>query len=338
MLFRFLLVLVCSVSGFSLGLNYFGDLYGPTGAFAGLFLALILIRLEQLVHRIALKTLAGGIIGSIFGLILAILVGLVIIAIFGSGGDKSTSFWLVAMSVASFGYLGTVLGVNRAEDISSLLLLFQGNGRKKIIDTSVIIDGRIIEICESGFLRGTITVPRFVLQELQCVADSVDPLKRARGRRGLDILSRMQKMEGIKVAFSDDDFPKIKGVDAKLVAMSGRYNGWLITNDFNLDMVAGLQGIRVLNINRLANAVKPVVLPGETMMVKIVKAGKEQGQGLAYLEDGTMIVVDNAQKLQGMTVEVYVTSLLQTAAGRMIFCALREVASEKKPYVIHAKP
>ncbi|MDI6726920.1 MAG: TRAM domain-containing protein, partial [Smithellaceae bacterium] len=191
---------------------------------------------------------------------------------------------------------------------------------------------------ESGFLRGTITVPRFVLNELQYVADSMEPLKRARGRRGLDILSRMQKMEGIKIEFIDDDFPKIKGVDAKLVALAIKYKSWLITNDFNLDKVAELQRIKVLNINRLANAVKPVVLPGETMMLKIVKEGNEPGQGVAYLEDGTMVVVDNAHKMLGMIVEVYVTSLLQTAAGRMIFCELKEVAAEKKPYVIHAKP
>ncbi|MDZ4164717.1 MAG: PIN domain nuclease, partial [Smithellaceae bacterium] len=335
MLFRFLLILACSISGFFLGLNYFGDPYSPAGALAGLLLALTFIHLEQLIHKIQLKSLIGGIVGSMSGLILAVLISQGIIALLGAGGGGLSSFWIVAMSVASFGYLGTVVGIKRAPELSSLVSFFQGKGRnKRIIDTSVIIDGRIIAVCESGFLKGTITVPRFVLNELQFVADSVDPLKRARGRRGLDILSRMQKMEGIKIEFIDDDFPKIKGVDAKLVALAIKYKSWLITNDFNLDKVAELQGIKVLNINRLANAVKPVVLPGETMMLKIVKEGNEPGQGVAYLEDGTMVVVDNAHKMQGMIVEVYVTSLLQTSAGRMIFCALKEVASEKKPYVI----
>ncbi len=201
----------------------------------------------------------------------------------------------------------------------------------RILDTSVIIDGRIADIADTGFLEGNLMVPRFVLDELQYIADSSDSLKRARGRRGLDILNRMQRSSGIYIDVVDHDFPKIKGVDAKLVALAKKTNGKIITNDFNLNKVAELQGIKILNVNELANALKPVVLPGELMTVKIIKDGKEPGQGVGYLDDGTMIIVDNAQKYQGMSVEALVTSVLQTTAGRMIFSELKSVVAEKKP-------
>ena len=184
-------------------------------------------------------------------------------------------------------------------------------------------------MCETGFVDGNLVVPRFVLEELQHIADSSDSMKRSRGRRGLDILNRMQKAAGINIEIVEQDFPKIKGVDGKLVALAKKTGGRIITNDFNLNKVAELQGIKILNVNDLANALKPVVLPGETMTVKIIKEGKEPGQGVAYLDDGTMVIVDNAVRHQGEMVEVTVTSVLQTTAGRMIFSELKQVHHDK---------
>jgi uncharacterized protein YacL len=236
------------------------------------------------------------------------------------------------------GYLGLVIGSKKIEEFS-----FFGFSQSKesadygILDTSVIIDGRIADICDTGFIEGNLVVPRFVLDELQYIADSSDSMKRSRGRRGLDILNRMQRSSGIHIEVVDQDFPKLKGVDAKLVALAKKMNGKIITNDFNLNKVAELQGIKILNVNELANALKPVVLPGEIMTVKIIRDGKEPGQGVAYLDDGTMIIVDNAQRYQGSNVEVVVTSVLQTTAGRMIFSELKEGAADKKPYGLSAK-
>jgi uncharacterized protein YacL len=194
----------------------------------------------------------------------------------------------------------------------------------KILDTSVIIDGRIADICETGFLEGTLLVPQFVLKELQQIAGSSDTLKRNRGRRGLDILQRMQANVDLDIRIVDDDFPKIREVDAKLVALGKALKGKVLTNDYNLNKVAELQGVSVLNVNQLANAVKPVVLPGEIMHVYVMKEGKEYGQGVAYLDDGTMVVIDNARRYLGKSVDVAVTSVLQTTAGRMIFTRLRD--------------
>jgi uncharacterized protein YacL len=188
-----------------------------------------------------------------------------------------------------------------------------------VLDTSVIIDGRIADICETGFMDGTLVIPQFVLKELQLVADSSDSMKRNRGRRGLDILQKIQKMAGVDVMVSDMDFPDVREVDLKLIELGRTLQGKIVTNDFNLNKVAQLRGVEVLNINELANALKPVVLPGELMKVFILKEGKEYNQGVAYLDDGTMVVVDNARKLIGKTIDVVVTSVLQTTAGKMIF-------------------
>jgi uncharacterized protein YacL len=189
----------------------------------------------------------------------------------------------------------------------------------KILDTSVIIDGRIADIAETGFLDGVIVIPQFVLRELQLVADSADSLKRNRGRRGLDILQRLQKIASVQIQIIEDDFPTVREVDLKLIELAKLYEGKIITNDFNLNKVAQLQGVEVLNINELANSLKPIVLPGEAMKVFILKEGKEYNQGVAYLDDGTMVVVDNARKMIGKTVDISVTSVLQTTAGKMIF-------------------
>ena len=189
----------------------------------------------------------------------------------------------------------------------------------KVLDTSVIIDGRIADICKTGFIEGKLVIPRFVLNELQHIADSSDDLKRVRGRRGLDILNSIQKELDIEVEISDVDFEDIPEVDSKLLKLAETIGGKVVTNDFNLNKVAQFQGVEVLNINELANAVKPVAIPGEQMMAQVVKEGKEQNQGIAYLDDGTMIVVDGGRKYIGETINVLVTSVLQTPAGRMIF-------------------
>jgi len=206
--------------------------------------------------------------------------------------------------------------------------------RPILLDTSVIIDGRIADICETGFLEGTLVVPQFVLRELQQVADSSDSLKRNRGRRGLDVLQRIQKMAHMQVQIVETDFPEVREVDLKLIELARDMSAKIVTNDFNLNKVAQLRGISVLNINELANALKPVVLPGEQMTVFVIKEGKEQNQGVAYLDDGTMVVVDNARSRIGRNVDIIVTSVLQTTAGRMIFgrlsaTGLAEARSER---------
>lgn len=197
-------------------------------------------------------------------------------------------------------------------------------GIPKVLDTSVIIDGRIFDICETGFVEGPLVIPNFVLDELRHISDSSDSLKRNRGRRGLDILNKIQKELPIETQIVDDDFPKIAEVDAKLLKLAQKMEGKVITNDYNLNKVAEFQGVPVLNINELSNAIKPVVLPGEEMVIAIVKDGKESSQGVAYLDDGTMIVVEGGRKYIGQTTQVIVTSVLQTAAGRMIFAKPKE--------------
>ncbi|HXC61534.1 MAG TPA: PIN domain-containing protein, partial [Nitrospiria bacterium] len=228
----------------------------------------------------------------------------------------------------TLGYLGLVTGQKLAKELGGGITgpssSDAASASDKILDTSVIIDGRIADLCETGFLEGTFILPQFILQELQHIADSSDSMKRARGRRGLDILHRIQKMADIDVRVIDQDFPQIRDVDSKIVALSKKLNAKLITNDLNLNKVAELQGVRVLNINQLCNALKPVVLPGEMLRVFVLKEGKEAGQGVAYLDDGTMIVVDEARKYIGKNMDVVVTSVLQTTAGRMIFTRLKE--------------
>lgn len=222
-------------------------------------------------------------------------------------------------------YVGLISGANKGDllNLAALGGLFGGERPAKrsykILDTSVIIDGRIADVCETGFIDGVLIIPQFVLRELQQVADSADSLKRNRGRRGLDILQRIQKMAGLSVQIVETDYPNLREVDLKLIELAKEVEGKIVTNDFNLNKVAQLQGVEVLNVNELANSLKPVVLPGEIMKVFILKEGKEYNQGVAYLDDGTMVVVDNARKMIGKTIETSVTSVLQTTAGKMIF-------------------
>ena len=238
-------------------------------------------------------------------------------------GDGRVVF-LHSLILLGLPYLGLVIGapqgrVARAGEPDRPVPRRRPAQRYKILDTSVIIDGRIADICETGFMDGTLVIPQFVLKELQLVADSSDSMKRNRGRRGLDILQKIQKMSGVDVMISDVDFPEVREVDLKLIELARTLQGKIVTNDFNLNKVAQLRGVEVLNINELANSLKPVVLPGEMMKVFILKEGKEYNQGVAYLDDGTMVVVDNARKMIGKTIDVVVTSVLQTTAGKMIF-------------------
>ncbi|MBS3975610.1 MAG: PIN/TRAM domain-containing protein [Syntrophomonadaceae bacterium] len=281
--------------------------------------------LETRMHKMPTQDIIGGVIGLILGLIIANL--------FGASFQRLpyVGYYLPIVGSLILGYLGWSFGVKKREELLSPFLFFQRSGSKekaskvesksqyKILDTSVIIDGRIADICKSGFIDGTLIIPSFVLEELRHIADSSDLLKRNRGRRGLDILNRIRKELDVMVRIHEKDYEDLAEVDSKLVRLAKEMGAQVITNDYNLNKVAELQGIRVLNINELANAVKPVVLPGEEMQVQVIKDGKEAGQGVAYLDDGTMIVVENGRRYIGQNIAVLVTSVLQTAAGRMIF-------------------
>jgi uncharacterized protein YacL len=238
-------------------------------------------------------------------------------------------------------YVGLLVGAAKGDyiDLSALGGILSEKGAKqsyKILDTSVIIDGRVADIAEAGFMGGVILIPQFVLRELQQIADSSDSAKRNRGRRGLDILQRIQKNSNLEVQIYDADFPQVKEVDLKLIELGKQLNAPIVTNDFNLNKVAHLRGVEVLNINELANALKPVVLPGEIMRVFILKEGKEYNQGVAYLDDGTMVVVDNARRQIGKNVDMVVTSVLQTTAGKMIFGRVEESRSESRERSVRA--
>jgi uncharacterized protein YacL len=280
------------------------------------------ILFEMRLHKVSLKRLIGAAIGSVLGILGAYLFSLVIRNSISAGSTQSFLQLLVMLLMA---YIGLIVGANKGDllNLAALGGIFGGEkqGRKayKILDTSVIIDGRIADVAETGFLDGIIVIPQFVLRELQLVADSADSLKRNRGRRGLDILQRLQKVASLNIQIVEDDFPAVREVDMKLIELAKVYEGKIITNDFNLNKVAQLQGVEVLNINELANSLKPIVLPGEIMRVFILKEGKEYNQGVAYLDDGTMVVVDNARKMIGKNVDISVTSVLQTTAGKMIF-------------------
>ncbi|WP_461205229.1 PIN domain-containing protein [Clostridium sp. DL1XJH146] len=285
-------------------MNYFEDniqkksgeeiLMGTLGAIAGLLISLLFVNLLS----------KFGVIGNIIGIILALIMAA----------------------------LGAEIGLRKKDELIQILPSVRKNtanskekkvvkckGVPKVLDTSVIIDGRVLDISQTGFIEGALIIPNFVLDELRHIADSSDSLKRNRGRRGLDILNKMQKELKLEIVITDKDFPEIQEVDSKLLKLAKTMNGMVITNDYNLNKVAGVQGVPVLNINELANAVKPVVLPGEEMTIQIIKDGKEQEQGIAYLDDGTMIVVEGGRRHINEIMDVIVTSVLQTAAGRMIF-------------------
>ena len=331
-------MLACSLSGLFIAHSYYGFPIALIGLFLGFMIALFVINIEEAIRKVSLRIIFGGVVGMIIGLLIAFLLAYGLNFVSNIMEKQQVVPWIYTLLTGIMAYLGLLIGSKKIEEFSFFGLgQPKDSGDYRILDTSVIIDGRIADISDTGFLQGNLIVPRFVLDELQYIADSSDSMKRSRGRRGLDILNRMQRSVGINIEISDQDFPKLKGVDAKLVALAKKINAKIVTNDFNLNKVAELQGIKILNVNELANALKPVVLPGETMTVKIIKEGKETGQGVAYLDDGTIIVVHNTQKQQGSNVEVLVTSVLQTTAGRMIFSELKGVAPEKKAYGLAAR-
>ena len=314
-------------------LAHAGYFYSPipgqpwAGATLGAVAALFVITLETKLRGVPAHHLVGALVGGVTGLIGARLV-------WGAmeGLDLVAEHFIHALLIVFLVYMGLVIGTRKGEwfEPARIIAAFKDSQhlrQYKVLDTSVIIDGRIADVCETGFVEGTLVVPQFVLRELQQVADSSDSLKRNRGRRGLDILQKVQKMQGVQVQIVETDFPEVREVDLKLIELARRMNGKIVTNDFNLNKVAQLRGVAVLNINELANSLKPVVLPGEVLRVFVLKEGKEQGQGVAYLDDGTMVVVDQGKKAMGRTIEVTVTSVLQTTAGKMIFCRWPEAAA-----------
>ena len=358
-LLRVLFMVVFAVTGFLLGREAYTHLISlhvaseawlialtivvpVVGALAGLFVAPYAQRffeveldvVEKALERLTPGQLAGGALGLIAGLIIAFLIKNVLLEFIANAGRAGTDVANVLYIIVSVfaAFLGARVGskqrfgsavVGRAQESGVR------SGVPKLIDTSVIVDGRVLDIVESGFLEGPLVVPRFVLRELQTIADSVDAMKRTRGRRGLDVLAKLQELATLDI--DERDYSDVSGVDAKLVRLARERGGKLVTNDYNLNRVAHVEGVAVLNINELAGAVKPVVLPGEDLHVTIVRDGKESHQGVGYLDDGTMIVVENGRRLMGENADVQVTSVLQTAAGRMIFAKVKRAQGVANP-------
>jgi uncharacterized protein YacL len=320
------LLFVALLGGVCFYLHPFG-LTGWMSAGAGAAAACAVIVFELRVRALSLRRLIGAVTGSVLGIFGAALFCLVLRSAPLAG---ATSAVLQIFVLLLMTYVGLLVGASKGDLLNPAALgtVFAADRptrrSAKVLDTSVIIDGRIADIAEAGFIDGTMVVPEFVLRELQVVADSTDGSKRQRGRRGLDMLQRMQSNASIQVQIVPDDFPSIREVDLKLLELAKKWEAKVVTNDFNLNKVAHLHHVDVLNINDLANALKPVVLPGEKMIVMILREGKEFNQGVGYLDDGTMVVVDHARKLIGRPVEISVTSVLQTASGKMIFGKLEE--------------
>jgi uncharacterized protein YacL len=345
---RGVFAIVFAVTGFLLGREAYAVFVAPhfanetvqlaftvvvplAGAILGLFLAPLaqsffedeLNSIERAIERLAPYEIAGGALGLITGLVIAFLIRSVLfefISMTGRSGSYIAILLYIVLSVF-FAYLGARVGSRKIVPLSLGVPAATGT-IPKIIDTSVIVDGRIVEILQAGFLEGPFILPRFILRELQAVADSSDGLKRTRGRRGLDVLNRLQELGSLEI--SERDYDGTREADAKLVRLARELGGKLVTNDYNLNRVAHVEGVEVLNVNELANAVKPIVLPGEELHVQVIRDGKEANQGVGYLDDGTMIVVENGKRLIGEATDVVVTSVLQTVAGRMIFAKARK--------------
>lgn len=305
-------------------IGYYQISHTPQGLIVGLAGSISVIVAEIIIHRIPLDTLIAAIMGIILGLVGAKLLDYTVYLM-----DNPRIYeWIKDYSILIkilFSYLGLVIAVQKKSELDLLDKdIFKHGSRKKVseliaLDTSAIIDGRIVDIASTKFLSGILLIPRFVLDELQTLADSSDAHKRNRARRGLDIIAQIQKEEGISVKIIDKDYPELRGADAKLLALAKELEAKVITTDFNLNKVAVLQGVTVLNINDLSNALKPVYLPGETMPIFVVKEGKEHQQGIGYLDDGTMVIVEEGRRYIGKRAEVIVTSILQTSSGRMVF-------------------
>jgi len=316
---RVIVLALAAYSGLVLGSALGISSPWPLLAAGGVAVGLLALLVELGIRRVPMARIFVGALGGLSGLVLALALGPLTSALLPRGGPAALG--LLALLL---GYLGVTLALSREEELEEITakLFPRSAGRKdsyKVLDTSVIIDGRVADVCETGFLEGTLIVPQFVLRELQQIADSSDNLKRNRGKRGFDVLQRIQRIPKVNVQIHDLDFPQLREVDRKLIEVAKVLGGKVVTNDYNLNKVAELSGVPVLNINELAQSLKPVVLPGEAMHVHVLKEGKEHGQGVAYLDDGTMVVVDHGKRYLGQSVEVMVTSVLQTTAGRMIF-------------------
>ena len=317
-IFRFFIIGLITVGG------YFYPpfkLNGASGAAAAFVLGALMMFLETRIRKAQFRVIWSAGMGLLVGILLGWMLGAIYQSVVHT---VAMATFIRIFFLAIMPYIGLLVGTRKPEwlDPAHLIGLFKEKraGRSfKILDTSVIIDGRIADLCDTGFVEGALVVPQFVLKELQFVADSPDGLKRQRGRRGLDVLDRLQKSSQVEVIISDLDFPETPDVDSKLIECAKSMGGKIVTNDYNLNKVARIQGIKVLNINELVNSLRPVALPGETMSVFILKEGKEKEQGVAYLDDGTMVVVDNSRRMIGQTVDITVTSVLQTTVGKMIF-------------------
>lgn len=345
-IFRILGLLVLGAVGWSIGSTLDAQFSVPVvqlkyilaavGGLLGFFLAVRfvlnpLLGLQHELRRVPIQSLLAGTLGLAVGLLLSLPLSYAAQFLPFSLGSIAP----VVVSIA-LGYLGLMVGLTRTKDIMALVPMrrhaakVSGGSDTVLLDTSVIIDGRIADVAQTGFIQGTLLVPRFVLAELQHIADSADTLRRNRGRRGLDVLNKLQKNDQVPIEITDMDADEARDVDGKLVVLAKRLSSPVLTNDYNLNRVAELQGVRVLNINELANAVKTVVLPGEGMKVRIIQEGKEVGQGVGYLPDGTMIVVENGRRYMNNTLDVTVTRVLQTVQGRMIFATPAGVNGQSK--------
>lgn len=325
---RIFFVVLSVIIGFQVGsfMQAGASNFSLLGSVIGFVVSLLIILLEFTMRKVSVRGLSSAVFGLLFGLIMAKVVSdtMVLISL-----DQNLVYSLRVILTLVFCYLGMIMAIRGRDEFNIIVpyVKFSRQDQKDemvLLDTSVIIDGRIADICKTGFLDGKFIVPRFVLKELQQIADSSDSLKRERGRRGLDILGKLQKSPNIDVKIHNEDFADIKEVDLKLVKLAKVLGAKIFTNDYNLNKVSEIQGIRVLNVNELANALRPVVLPGEKLEIRLIKEGKEYNQAVGYLEDGTMVVVDNGRRLIGQNVNAVVGSVLQTAAGRMIFAKLPE--------------
>ncbi|MGO9122412.1 MAG: PIN/TRAM domain-containing protein [Desulfomonilaceae bacterium] len=311
--------LFCALIGWYLLFDYIGILIY---AVAGLLLGLVCLLVLRSWLATGVFKIIGGAIGIIIGAIIGMLIGAPVSYIIETPQVAASIYGLIIIVTSLMGMqLGSAKTLELNEKLTESAEKIRGV--MGILDTSVIIDGRIADVCSTGFVMGDLIIPQFILKELQMIADSSDSTKRTRGRRGLDILNKIQKQSYMNVVINDTDYPAIKEVDQKLISLAKETGYPIITNDFNLNKVAEVHSILVLNINQLANALKPIVLPGENIRVQIMKEGKEHGQGVAYLDDGTMVVIDNGRRYMGRNVDVTVTSVLQTTAGRMIFATVR---------------
>lgn len=320
-LLRILFVISSMVIGYQ---TVEGQGMGVIGAIVGVGASLIVILLEIGMGKVSIR----GLSSAVFGLILGLIMSKLISEALSLAPISADTLALVRSTITLIlCYLGMVMALRGKDEFNIIIpyvrLRRQDQDQEMVlVDTSVIIDGRITDITKTKFIGGKIIIPKFVLKELQQIADSTDPIKRSRGRRGLDVLHTMQKEMGQDITINEEEIPDIQEVDAKLVKLAKILEAKILTVDFNLNRVASLQGVKVLNINELANALKPVVFPGEHMQVKLIREGKEHNQAVGYLDDGTMIVVEEARRLVGQDVKVVVTSVLQTQAGRMIFTKL----------------